>query len=187
MALTKRQQEIVELQKQGKKPAEIGQALNISTNAVYQQIRRMRDGSSAKAASRPRTAKVAEERPSDSSSDLRVATRAVTPLQALRARRDEIEADIKAALAARDAAQKTLDKAQGDLDRINTRNADELKRLEAAEAALKGTTVSVTSNGSGEAEQVGTPKATRRSSGKSADKPAEAAKPAAKPAEKAAA
>jgi hypothetical protein len=44
MALTERQQEIVNLQKQGKKASEIAQALGISTNAVYQQLRRMRGG-----------------------------------------------------------------------------------------------------------------------------------------------
>ena len=42
MALTERQQQIKGLLKQGKSAKEIGKDLDISENAVYQQIRRMR-------------------------------------------------------------------------------------------------------------------------------------------------
>jgi hypothetical protein len=40
--LTERQEQIVDLLKQDKTPAEIGKALKISTNGVYQQMRRIR-------------------------------------------------------------------------------------------------------------------------------------------------
>src|SRR3954453_13013155 len=40
--LTERQQEIVDLLEQDKTPTEIGKKLKISTNGVYQQMRRIR-------------------------------------------------------------------------------------------------------------------------------------------------
>lgn len=49
MALTPRQKEIQDLVKQGKTAPQIAEALGISDNAVYQQLRKMKGGAGAKA------------------------------------------------------------------------------------------------------------------------------------------
>lgn len=149
MALTERQQEIVDLQKEGKKPAEIAEQLGITTNAVYQNIRRARDQKSARKSGGSTSNATAETTATTKSAvaeALPTATpRPPTPLQSLRARRDEISADLKEAESERDTAAKIATRAQDNLDKLTNRYAEELKRLDAAEHALKGSVPNTTS------------------------------------------
>lgn len=155
MALTDRQQQISDMQKQGMKAPEIAAALSITTNAVYQQLRRMRTGTkttSAKkttpkktgAKSGPKSAGTAAAAASGQPASTPNITasvkpaRPLTPLQSLRGRRDEISADIKAAEQERDAAKRALDKAQEAVEKVSSRHKEELDRLDQAEAALTG-------------------------------------------------
>ncbi len=138
--LTARQTEIKGLIEQGMKAPQIAQQLGISPNAVYQNIRRMKDrsGSAPKAkTSGDTTAKAAKPATPNITGQGRP-TRPVTPLQSLRDRREEIKGEIKAAESERDTAQRAATKAQEAMDKLAARYADELTRLDAAEAALKG-------------------------------------------------
>lgn len=147
--LTERQQQIVGLQKEGKTAPQIAEALSITTNAVYQQIRRMRGGAAKPKAAKKSGPKSAGTKTTASSGTTGTANvtatptptpRPLTPLQSLRSRRDEISADIKEAQSERDAALRTYAKAQESLEKLTGRYAEELARLDAAEHALKGTT-----------------------------------------------
>ncbi len=148
MALTERQQEIVDLQKQGLKTDQIAAMLSITPNAVYQHIRRMRESkgetkpkATAKTQAAKKTGDVsATGTTSTTTTTMLPASKPLTPLQSLRLRRDEIEADIKSAKAEAEAAARAATKADEVLAKINARHAEELGRLDAAEAALKGTT-----------------------------------------------
>lgn len=146
--LTERQQQIVGLQKEGKTAPQIAEALSITTNAVYQQIRRMRGGAAKPKAAKKSGPKSAGTKTTASSGTTGTANvtatptpapRPLTPLQSLRSRRDEISADIKEAQSERDAALRTYAKAQESLEKLSGRYAEELARLDAAEHALKGT------------------------------------------------
>ncbi len=139
--LTERQQQIVDLQKEGKKAPEIAKILGITPNGVYQQIRRMRDAKSGAS-----TAKAAKPSSSTGNAPTSVENitgtikqaRAVTPLQSIRNRRDEITAEIKSVQAEQDAAARALTKATDAATKIQERYEAELSNLMAAEAALKG-------------------------------------------------
>jgi hypothetical protein len=144
MALTDRQKQIADMQKQGKKAPEIAAALSITTNAVYQQLRRMRNGKSApktntgKKAPAPKAATPSTGSSTPSVTVTQKPTRPLTPLQSIRGRRDEINGDIKAAAAERDSIARQLTKAQEAVDKVTQRYADELASLDGAEAALTG-------------------------------------------------
>lgn len=154
MALTERQKEIKGLLKQGKSADEIGTKLGISTNAVYQQIRRMRKSGenvgtrkatgTRKASTRgrkvgrqsSRKAPVLEPTAPPVDVPPPIAARPATPLQSVRNRRAEIHADIKLAESEVTAAAKALDTARAAHGKLNDRHAVELKALDAAEKAL---------------------------------------------------
>jgi hypothetical protein len=145
MALTERQQEIVDLQKQGKKPSEIAEKLGISTNAVYQQIRRMRGGkggaksgrqSARKAPATPTTAPTPAPAPAAAPdlSDL-------DPAKVLKARRQAIEAEIKANEAERTAIDKEQERVHKRTGDTIAKLKDELTRVEQTEGVLSGSLV----------------------------------------------
>lgn len=147
--LTERQQQIVDLQKEGKKAPEIATILGITPNGVYQQIRRMRDakktGSTKSAKPSTKPAKPTSTGTSTGTEQFALgqakSLRPVTPLQSIRNRRDEIKAEIRSADAEREAAQRALAKAEEAATKLTDRYASELGNLDAAEAALKGTTL----------------------------------------------
>lgn len=153
MALTETQKKVAALVKEGKKPSEIATILDTSTNNVYQHLRRMRDakgGAKPKAPAKGKTA--AKKTPAAAKATPAVtattgqmkALRPLTPLQSIRARRDEINADIKVFAAERDSAVRAADKAREALDKITARHVGELGSLDAAEAALTGKPVAGT-------------------------------------------
>lgn len=138
--LTERQQQIKTLLEQGKKAEAIGQELGISANAVYQQVRRMR-----KAGAKPKTGRQSARKPARAAAPAAPnpgaassnGTATVTPLQAVRSRRDLIQAECKQAESAVAAIQKSLDAAKEQASKVKARHADELKALDKAESALK--------------------------------------------------
>lgn len=156
MALTERQKEIKGLLKQGKTAKDIGQALSITENAVYQQIRRMRKAGenvgtqratgSRKASTRgrkvgrqsSRKAPVLEPTATPPAVDPTppIAARPATPLQSVRNRRAEINADLKLAETEVTAAEKAHETAKAAHAKLKDRHAVELKALDAAEKAL---------------------------------------------------
>jgi predicted ArsR family transcriptional regulator len=136
--LTDRQQEIIHLLDVEKlTPPQIAEKLKISVNAVYQQMRRIRQrnggspapstprsrGKSSRRASRPRPAPQAN-------------AAHVTPLQAIRARRDGINAELRDSHQALQHAQTAAKRAAESHDKLKARHAEELKQLNAAERAL---------------------------------------------------
>jgi len=156
MALTERQQEIKKLLDEGKTPREVGEALGISENAVYQHRRRM--GASAKkssgrsaapkatkTASKPaqkRTQRKRSQAPRQTApAPVAVAAAepvAMDPLSAVRHRQAEIDAmlaDSKTALEEATKAHQTAQKAHDDAE---SKVKPELERLAAAEALLTG-------------------------------------------------
>lgn len=137
--LTDRQKQVHDLIEAGKKPPEIAKKLGISTNAVYQQIRRMRGASKSGRKSGSRRVR-ATPRPTPPAPRPAAEVRptAVTPLQSIRARRSEIDAEVKAARAGTQDAEKAAEKAREALAKTLERHKDEIKRLDGAEAALTG-------------------------------------------------
>lgn len=150
--LTERQQEIKSLIEQGKDANQIGAELGISPNAVYQHLRRMRQAGSVKpkaaaaaAKSTPKSgrksggtspaAPAAKPAPAPAPE---IVVRESTPLQAIRARRDEIKASVKDAADALVVANAALREAQAAYDKASGKHADELKMLDGAESALTG-------------------------------------------------
>lgn len=147
MALTARQKEIKGLQAEGLKPPEIAERLGVSPNAIYQQLARMRksgkSGGSSKTNARKggskATQKPAAARPARPAAPAQAKpARPLTPLQAIRERRSEIEAEVKAATADLEAAEKALEKAREAHTTVTTRFDEELAHLNGAEAVLKG-------------------------------------------------
>lgn len=154
--LTERQQEIKNLMDKGRTPAEIGEALDITTNAVYQQLRRMSNRSGKPAAKSTTKAKTASKpaakrtpakrapakRPSRPTPAPAPAPapepRVMTPLQAIRARRTEIESVVKESKATLDAAVKAANAAKETHEKLVGQRRDELSALEKAEAAITG-------------------------------------------------
>lgn len=159
--LTDRQKQIKRLLDQNKSAEQVAKSLKISTNAVYQQIRRMRaaghsvstpsgaGGSAGRQSARKgKSAKKGRTRPRLESSPpapripptpapAPAAKVPTTPLQSVRARRDEIQALVKEAEAGVTIAQRDLDNAKALAEKIAQRHADELKGLDKAEAALR--------------------------------------------------
>jgi Homeodomain-like domain len=159
MALTERQQEIKKLLDEGKTPREVGEALGISENAVYQHRRRMQASASkparrgshaakastskpAKAASKPAQKRSAprkrtQSRPAAPAS-APAAPEAMDPLSAVRHRRDEISLTVTQAKEALDEAAKAHAAAQKAHDDAEAKVKPELERLTAVEALLTG-------------------------------------------------
>lgn len=148
--LTDRQREIVTLLDQGKTPREAAEALDITENAVYQHIRRIREGghkvtsASNAQGSRSRGRSTARTRQAPATAPEAPATatpaepRAMTPLQAIRYRRATIEQETKAAHAQVLAAEKVLAQAREAAERVLAKHGEELDHLISAEAALTG-------------------------------------------------
>jgi DNA-binding CsgD family transcriptional regulator len=143
--LTERQQEIKDRIEQGKTADEIGQELGITANAVYQQIRRMRQGkgTTRKAAAPKNTGRKSAGTPPAKAAAapapvVETVVRTQTPLQAVRARRDEIKASVKDAADALTVANTAVREAQLAYDKAWSKNEPELKVLDAAESALTG-------------------------------------------------
>jgi hypothetical protein len=149
MELTERQKEIKGLLQDGKTAKEIASDLNISDNAVYQAIRRMRSGGAnvstptgragrknggtkAKRGAKRQAAPAAPKIP-----EMDLGTiRAITPLQSVRNRRSEIQAEVREAGHAVAEAEGALRAAKSTAERIQARFKDELKSLDQAERAL---------------------------------------------------
>lgn len=148
-ALTDRQKQIKDLLEAGNKADAIAKKLKITPNAVYQQIRRMRNAGNApkgvaqgkggrKSAGKKRAAAKPAATPSPAPAPVSTEPRLMTPLQALRARRDEIEARLKAAHAEVETHERAAAKARESAEKLTVRHNEELGQLDAAEAALKG-------------------------------------------------
>lgn len=208
--LTPRQKEIKGLQKQGKNAREIAAELGITENAVYQQLRRARQvtGEAKPAAAKPKpkaAAKSGRKSAAKPAAKPAVATapvaaapvksepRAMTPLQAIRARRDEVTKGLREAEATETAAERALKQAREAREKIAAKVAPELTQLDNAEAALKATQDATASEPEPPAaqpdpvpadEQVTVEPVAAKPAAKPASKPAakQAAKPAAKPA-----
>lgn len=159
--LTERQKQVQDLVKDGKSPAEIGTALGITTNGVYQQLRRIREltgKSKPKATTKKASgAKPAAAKSGRSSARKPAATPAatpkpaatpapaptpvakpLTPLQAVRAQRDEVTASLKQAEQDVKNAQAVLARVEAARDKLAEKVAPQVAQLDAAEAALQG-------------------------------------------------
>lgn len=165
--LTERQQEITALLDDGKTPREIAAALEITENAVYQHIRRIRaNGTKISTSGTGRAAAARTRRSSAPKPTLAPATRPttelrdMTPLQAIRARKDALAHDVREADHAVAAAERALKAAQERATKIKTKHGDELKALEKAESAITGKPVTKVAPG---AKPTGTAKSRSRS------------------------
>jgi hypothetical protein len=207
--LTPRQKEIKGLQKQGKNAREIAAELGITENAVYQQLRRARQvtGEAKPAAAKPKAkaaaksgrksaakpaataAVAATPAPAAANRQVKSEPRVMTPLQAIRARRDEASKGLRDAEAAVTEAKRALAKAEETRDKIQAKVTPELTQLDNAEAALKATETATASEPEAPAAEATATEApvepvAAKPAAKPASKPAakQAAKPAAKPA-----
>lgn len=147
--LTPRQQEIQKLLDSGKTPPEVAKQLKITDNAVYQQMRRMRKGgakttakrsarkSSGRKSARKTAARKTTSRPQPTAAP-QAERMAMTPLQAIRQRRTDIEHRLAATGDALKAAESALTKAREAHEAAQAKTADELKQLDTAERVLKG-------------------------------------------------
>lgn len=152
--LTPRQTEVQALQRDGLKAPAIAEKLEISENAVYQHLRKIREAKGAKpAAAKSTTAKksgrssgakpaakpaaVASTPPAPTPVPV-AAPKQLTPLQAVRAHRESVTGDLKAAEQAVKDASTALDRAEAARDKIKARVQPQLDQLDAAEAALQG-------------------------------------------------
>jgi hypothetical protein len=153
VALTERQQQIKGLLDKGKTPKEVGDALGISENAVYQQRRRIKQASgngsapakrtSARKNTRKTSTRKTSQRPARRQAPAAPATQVTTarpadPLSEVQRRKAEIDAQLSSAkttldeaAAAHETAQKAYDEAEGGVKQ-------ELERLTAVEALLTG-------------------------------------------------
>lgn len=145
--LTPRQQEIKALVQEGMKVPEVALKLNISQNAVYQQLRRMRaakPGAAKKAAAESASRAAAKKAAAPTAGAPKPApvvetvVREQTPLQAVRARRAAIKDAVKDTADALAVANGALREAQAAYDKAQAKHADELKALDKAESALTG-------------------------------------------------
>lgn len=142
--LTERQTEIKRLLDEGKTPREIGEALKITENAVYQHIRRMRGNghrvntarsSGSKSGSRKRSgSRSSRPAPAPAPSEPRL----MTPLQAIRARKDAIAHEIRDARQALESAERAAKLAGEAHEKTQAKTKDELSALDKAEAAITG-------------------------------------------------
>jgi biotin operon repressor len=164
-ALTERQTQIKTLLDEHKTPREIGAVLEISENAVYQHIRRMRDGghhlnttpgkrgrkpkgplvpvapASTKATtelSREQLTPAAPAARAKPSRGPRRASIANSPLAAVRARRAEIATEIDAVDAVVAQARAAYERAQAQATEVHERHRTEIRQLDSAETALLG-------------------------------------------------
>lgn len=142
MALTERQQEIKALQDQGKTPREIAEALGITVNGIYQQLRRMKAGGA-----KPSTAKKPAAKPAIKASPAKappappahsLPPREMTPLAAIRARKQAIERQLKESASAVSAAAAHLTKTNEGHGTLVAKHAEELRQLEVAEGVITG-------------------------------------------------
>ena len=165
--LTPRQQQVKDLLDQGKSPAEVAKKLKMTTNSVYQHIARMKGGSKAKPArksgakrttARKSTARksgakrTGTRRSSTRRSPARppapapapaapAPERTMTPLQAIRHRKSELESGLSESARVVAQAEKALKDAQEAHAKLEASREGELKQLTAAEAALSGKNV----------------------------------------------
>ena len=176
--LTPRQKEIKALMDQGKTPTEVAKKLKISDNGVYQQLRRMRaaghsvGGKTATAKStsarKPAASKAkssGSKRTTSGRSSARKSTPArprattppipsqpklvaMTPLDSIKARREQIDAELTETRENLDAATRAHEEAVKAHEDATSKYAAELSQLTAAEAALKGEAPKPKSNGS---------------------------------------
>lgn len=200
--LTPRQKEIKGLQKQGKNAREIAAELGITENAVYQQLRRARQvtGEAKPAAAKPKAKAAAKSgrksaakpaaKPAAAAAPVAAAPvksepRAMTPLQAIRARRDEVTKGLREAEATETAAERALKQAREAREKIAAKVAPELTQLDNAEKALKATEDATASEPEATVTEPPVEPVAAKPAAKPASKPAaakQAAKPAAKPA-----
>jgi regulatory LuxR family protein len=164
MALTERQQEIKALLDKGKTPREVGEALGISENAVYQHRRRMgvkssstRRGSAKRAdeSTRVRAAAARAQAPAKRTTQRKrtqqprkpqlaavptgpTTPEAMDPLTAVRHRRTEVNSLIEGARFEAEAAAKVAATAQKADDEALAKVKVELDQLDTAEAVLTG-------------------------------------------------
>lgn len=144
MALTERQKEIKKLQSEGLKPPQIAERLKVSPNAIYQQLSRMRSGKGAsaktgsKTGSKPAAKPAAARQPRPATTPAQAPTRPLTPLQAIRERRSEIERTVKETESELHAAEKALEAARERHQSVVARFDEELAHLNGAEAVIKG-------------------------------------------------
>jgi IS30 family transposase len=140
--LTERQQEIKALLDDNKTPGEIATALGITENAVYQHIRRMRNNGH-KVGSKPRTVSRSRNSRSRNTGTPKPVlvpeqqVRIATPLQAIRARKEVIEHELKAAEKSVLDAERALVGAREHSTAVNKRHQDELKSLDKAEELFR--------------------------------------------------
>ena len=158
--LTERQQQIKALYDADKTPPQIAAELGITTNAVYQQLRRMKDraGAPAKKSPAKKTVKRAPASrttaagkkaakavlsptiPTDTMppvpAPVQKTERLVTPLQAIRARIEVIQTLHREADSAVSAAEKVLTAARERSAKVKSKSDAELSQLRTAEAAL---------------------------------------------------
>lgn len=157
--LTPRQEEILGLLKQGLGAVQIAKKLKISDNAVYQNIRKMRErGASVttptgrtgaknkrggKSGKKPTRALVAgtggaaSSPPSSGGGGVQITAHvSVTPLQSVRNRQAEIRNEVKEASQAVASAMSALNAAKAAEKRISERHKAEMTNLMTAERAL---------------------------------------------------
>lgn len=143
MALTDRQKQIKGLQQEGKKAPEIAEALGISTNAVYQQLRRMKPGKGgAKAAAKP-AAKAAAPKAAAAVAAPKAAPvkerPPLTPEKALKFERDAIAADLKVTSVELESARKAVEKAEAAHAAALDGKRERVLQIDGALEALTGT------------------------------------------------
>lgn len=146
MALTDRQKQIKALQQQGKKAPEIAAELGISTNAVYQQLRRMKTSGrgSAKTAAKPAAPKaVAAAKPAAAAAPKPAAVTKerppLTPEKALKFERDSIAADLKVTSAELESARKAAERAEAAHAAALDGKRERVLQIDSALEALTGT------------------------------------------------
>jgi hypothetical protein len=139
--LTERQTEIKKLLDDMKTPGQIAVELGVTESAIYGHLRRMREnghsvGSPGKTVRRAtRSRKQNTGRPTLAvGSPVKIAT----PLQAIRARKEELERELRAAEKTVDDTKRAYVAAEDALVQLNERHSSELHNLTAAEDALIG-------------------------------------------------
>ena len=140
--LTPRQQELKALMDQGMKVKEIAAQVGISENAVYQQQARIRKATGDDGGSRPRrTTARRSRRPSEPPFTVeRHSTRmAMTPVEAIQARREEIELEVGMLQRQASDARVAWEELQRAYEERAAEHLAELKALDVAESALTGT------------------------------------------------
>lgn len=141
--LTERQQQVVKLQDQGKSPDQIADAMGITTNAVYQQLRRIHAANGGKKTTSRRRSGGSSTRSRARTSARRTpaapaAAPTTTPLAAIRARRVEIQQQIKESEAVLGERTRAFELAAAEHGRLGEKHRAELAALDKAEGALTG-------------------------------------------------